>query len=110
MTCRLYAERKSWPLERVVVEVGHTAKTASVPDQFVRKIAFQGDLDEAQHARLLEIADRCPVHRTLTESAVVETELLADDQPDAGAENCAEAHALLMQEACADADQTGDDR
>ncbi len=105
MTCRLYAERKNWPLERVVVEVGHTAKTASEPDRFARKIGFQGHLDETQHARLLEIADRCPVHRTLTESAVVETERLADDQPDTGAENCAEGHSRLMQEACAEADQ-----
>ena len=105
MTCRLYAERKNWPLERVVVEVGHTAKTASEPDRFVRKIAFQGELDETQHVRLLEIADRCPVHRTLTESALVETERLADDQPDAGAENCAEGHGLLMQEVCVEADR-----
>ena len=96
MTCRLYAERKNWPLERVVVEVGHTAKTASEPDRFLRKIAFQGQLDETQRGRLLEIADRCPVHRTLTESAVVETERLADDQPDLGAENCAEGHGLLV--------------
>lgn len=109
MTCRLYAERKKWPLERVVVEVGHTAKTASEPDRFVRKIAFQGDLDEAQHVRLLEIADRCPVHRTLTESAVVETERLPGDQPDTGAENCPDGHGLLMQEACKEADHTGDD-
>lgn len=105
MTCRLYAERKNWPLQRVVVEVGHTAKTASEPDRFVRKIAFQGDLDEAQHVRLLEIADRCPVHRTLTESAVVDTERLPDDQPDAGAENCPDGHGRLMQEACEEADQ-----
>lgn len=110
MTCRLYAERKKWALERVVVEVGHAARTASEPDRFVRKIAFQGDLDEAQHVRLLEIADRCPVHRTLTGSAVVETERLADDKPDGGAENCPDGHGLLMQEACAKADQTGDDR
>lgn len=110
MTCRLYAEGKKWPLVQVVVEVGHAARTASEPDRFVRKIAFQGDLDEAQHVRLLEIADRCPVHRTLTENAVVETERLADDKPYGGAENCPDAHGLLMQEACAKADQTGDDR
>ncbi|WP_339913648.1 bifunctional alpha/beta hydrolase/OsmC family protein [uncultured Brevundimonas sp.] len=102
MTCRLYAERKSWPLERVVVEVGHTAKTTSEPDRFVRKIAFQGDLDEAQHVRLLEIADRCPVHRTLTESATIETERLPDDQQDAGVETCAEDHVHRMEEVCAD--------
>lgn len=106
MTCRLYAERKSWPLERVVVEVGHTAKAASVPDRFVRKIAFQGDLDEAQYVRLLEIADRCPVHRTLTESAVIETERLPDDQPDAGAAACAEDHLHRMEEICADEPDT----
>ncbi|MGV8929401.1 MAG: alpha/beta fold hydrolase, partial [Brevundimonas sp.] len=105
MTCRLYAEGKKWPLDRVVVEVGHTARTASERDRFVRKIAFQGDLDEAQHVRLLEIADRCPVHRTLTESAVVETHRLPDDQPDKGAENCADGHGRLMQEACEQADQ-----
>ncbi|MDP2241193.1 MAG: alpha/beta fold hydrolase [Burkholderiales bacterium] len=105
MTCRMYAERKKWPLERVVVEVGHIARTASEPDRFVRKIALQGNLDETQRTRLMEIADRCPVHRTLTESAVVETERLPDDQPDAGAENCPDGHGLLMQEACAEADR-----
>ncbi|CAN5280792.1 bifunctional alpha/beta hydrolase/OsmC family protein [soil metagenome] len=104
MTCRLYAEQKSWPLERVVVEVGHQAKTASEPDRFVRRIAFQGALDAAQHTRLLDIADRCPVHRTLTESATIETELLANDQPDGGAQSSVEGHAKLMQSACAEAD------
>ena len=84
MTCRLYAARKTWPLEQVVVEVEHTAKTASEPDRFVRKIAFHGQLDETQRVRLLEIADRCPVHRTLTEGSVVETERLAGDQRNAG--------------------------
>ena len=105
MTCRLYADGKKWSLERVVVEVGHMAKTASEPDRFVRKIAFQGNLDEAQHVRLLEIADRCPVHRTLTEGAVVDTERLPDDQPDEGAGNCPEGHVLLMRQACAAADK-----
>ncbi|MFT4912187.1 MAG: uncharacterized OsmC-like protein/fermentation-respiration switch protein FrsA (DUF1100 family) [Brevundimonas sp.] len=104
MTCRLYAERKGWPLERVVVEVGHTARTASGPDRFVRKIAFQGDLDEAQHVRLLEIADRCPVHRTLTESATVETQRLPDDRPDAGVKTCVEDHLHRMEAVCADGD------
>lgn len=104
MTCRLYAERKSWPLERVVVEVGHTAKTTTESDRFLRKIALQGDLDEAQRARLMEIADRCPVHRTLTESATVETERLPDDQPDAGAEDSVEDHVHRMEEVCASGD------
>ena len=102
MTCRMYAEHKGWPLARVVVEVGHTARTKSEVDRFVRKIAFQGDLDEAQHVRLLEIADRCPVHRTLTGSATVETERLPHDQPDAGAVDSAEDHIHRMEDVCAD--------
>lgn len=105
MTCRLYADGKKWPLERVVVEVGHTSKTASELDRFVRKIAFLGELDETQQARLFEIADRCPVHRTLTERAVIETERLAIEEPDVGAENSAEGHGLMMQEACDEADR-----
>lgn len=104
MTCRLYADRKAWPLERVVVEVGHTAKTLSEPDVFLRKIAFQGDLDAAQHTRLLEIADRCPVHRTLTESARVVTERLPDDRPDAGVATDGEDHVHRMEEVCAEGD------
>ena len=99
MTCRLYADRKGWPLEKVVVEVGHVAKTAAAPDHFTRKIGFGGGLDEAQQARLLEIADRCPVHRTLTESATVSTERLPDG-PDEGVEDSPEDHLRRMQDLC----------
>lgn len=102
MTCRLYADRKGWPLGRVVVEVGHVAKTASAPDQFTRKIGFGGGLDADQQARLMEIADRCPVHRTLTESAVISTERLPDGRPDEGAEDGPEDHLHRMQDLCAD--------
>ncbi len=105
MTCRLYADRKGWPLDRVVVEVGHSGKTASSPDLFVRKIGFQGELDAAQSARLFEIADRCPVHRTLIEGASVETAHLAGDIPDEGAPDAPEDHARRMQKLCDDADE-----
>lgn len=104
MTCRLYAERKGWPLERVVVEVGHVAKTAAAPDRFTRKIGFGSGLDDEQQARLLEIADRCPVHRTLTESAAISTEALPDGQPDDGAEDGPEDHLRRMEEICRDQD------
>ena len=107
MTCRLYAERKGWPLEQVIVEVGHVAKSASAPDQFTRKIGFRGALDDAQQSRLLEIADRCPVHRTLTESATVSTELLPDGRPDEGAPDSPEDHLRRMQELCKDQDIKG---
>lgn len=104
MTCRLYADRKGWPLDRVVVEVGHVAKAPSTPDHFERKIGFVGELDDGQQARLLEIADRCPVHRTLTESATISTEQLPDGQPDAGAVDCPEDHLRRMEETCEDFD------
>jgi len=102
MTCRLYAERKGWPLDRVVVEVGHVAKTASEPDRFTRKIGFGAGLDDEQQARLMEIADRCPVHRTLTESAAISTERLPDGRPDDGAEDDPEDHLHRMEELCRD--------
>jgi len=107
MTCRLYADRKGWPLERVVVEVGHVARTASAGDHFTRKIGFGGGLDDAQQARLLEIADRCPVHRTLTESATVSTERLPDGRPDDRVKDGPEDHLRRMQELCRDEDLKG---
>ena len=75
MTLRLYARRKGWPLSRVTVTVRHERiHAADCADcetkegrinQLRREIALEGTLDAAQRARLFEIADRCPVHRTL---------------------------------------------
>lgn len=82
MTLRMYANKKRWPLEGVSVVVDHQkvhkqdcedcdGQGAKI-DQFERSIALKGDLDEAQQKRLIEIADRCPVHKTLsTESSIV---------------------------------------
>ena len=74
MTVRLYAERKGWPLERVRASVRHEKTTGQTPpDTFQRRIGFDGPLDAGQRARLFEIADKCPVHRTLEGSARVTT-------------------------------------
>ncbi len=73
MTCRMYAERKGWAVRQISVEVHRTGKTATTKDHFDRRICFEGDLDDEQRARLFEIADRCPVHRTLTEGSTVST-------------------------------------
>lgn len=84
MTVRMYARRKGWPLDGISVEVCHDKVHAqdAAPDgpaqidRFMRHIRLEGPLDESQRARLLEIADRCPVHRTLEASARVDTMLL----------------------------------
>ncbi len=81
MTIRMYARRKKWPLRRVWVDVTHNAMHAqdaggpSKIDQFNREIHLEGDLDETQRARLLEIADKCPVHKTLETGAQIKTTL-----------------------------------
>jgi uncharacterized OsmC-like protein len=76
MTMRLYADRKSLPLDRVTVTLRHSKiyaqdcaeceTKAGMLDQIERVISMEGALDADQRKRLLEIADKCPVHRTLT--------------------------------------------
>ena len=71
MTLRLYAERKGWPLASV-----HVALSGGPVDgkyAITRAITMVGDLDAEQRQRLLEVADKCPVHRTLTGEAVIHT-------------------------------------
>ena len=82
MTMRMYANRKKWPLKHVKVTLTHAKDYADdcehceegrKVDIFEREIEITGDLDDTQRARLLEIADRCPVHRTLHEPVVIRT-------------------------------------
>ena len=76
LTMRLSADRKSLPLERVTVTLKHSKIHAEdcadcetkegMLDQIDLVIGMEGNLDAEQRKRLLEIADKCPVHRTLT--------------------------------------------
>ena len=76
MTMRLYADRKTLPMERVTVTLIHSRihaqdcaeceTKAGMLDQIERVIQIEGALDADQRKRLMEIADKCPVHRTLT--------------------------------------------
>jgi putative redox protein len=76
MTLRLYAERKGWPLRHVRVTL--TGGPADGKYAITRRIAMDGGLDAEQRQRLLAIADKCPVHRTLTgEVAIQTTEVVA---------------------------------
>ena len=82
MTLRLYAERKGWPLQRTRVAVRHDKIAGQVPpDTFTREIALEGPLDAEQTARLLEIADKCPVHRTLEGGSRVVTTPFPEPPP-----------------------------
>ena len=84
MTIRMYARRKGWPLKGVSVDVSHDKVHAQDAepaadgriDRFLRRIRLDGPLAPDQRARLAEIADRCPVHRTLERGARVVTELV----------------------------------
>jgi putative redox protein len=86
MTLRMYADRKGWPLEaaEAIIEHGKThcedcadpGNPRSRIDHFTRTLLLEGSLDEDQRHRLLEIADRCPVHRTLHSEVKVTTSLV----------------------------------
>jgi putative redox protein len=86
MTVALYARRKQWPLGAVTVRLRHSkvyaADCASCEtregklDRIEREVELLGTLEEAQRARLLEIANKCPVHRTLTSEIDIQTRLV----------------------------------
>jgi len=86
MTVALYARRKQWPLEAVTVRLRHSkihaADCGSCEtregriDRIERDLELTGSLAEEQRARLLEIANKCPVHRTLTSEIDIRTRLL----------------------------------
>jgi putative redox protein len=85
MTVRMYANRKDWPLERVRVTLRHSRihaedcaeceTTRGWVDHIDRDIELIGDLDDTLRERLLHIANRCPVHQTLTSEVNISTSL-----------------------------------
>jgi putative redox protein len=86
MTVRMYANKKGWPLERVEVTLRHTRihaedcaeceTTKGWISHIDRSIDLIGDLDDTQRQRLLDIAERCPVHQTLTSEVNIATALV----------------------------------
>ena len=86
MTVALYARRKSWPLEAVTVRLGHAKIHAAdcadcetkegMIDHVERDLEFTGRLTEEQISKLLDIAQKCPVHRTLVSEIDIRTHVL----------------------------------
>ena len=87
MTVALYARRKGWPLEHVVVELSHSRIHAADCAECETKegridrvdwtLRLGGMLDEAQRRRLIEIAQMCPVHRTLRSTVYITVPVIA---------------------------------
>jgi len=82
MTVSLYVRRKQWPLESVTVKLRHAKVYAAdseakdgLLDRIECDVELAGDLSEEQRARLIEIANKCPVHRTLTSKIDIRTRL-----------------------------------
>ena len=83
MTVAMYARRKAWPLEEVTVHLRHSKIHAAdcaecetkegMLDRIERDIHFAGSLTDEQRSKLLEIANKCPVHRTLTSEIDIAT-------------------------------------
>ena len=86
MTLALYARRKGWPLDGVTVRLTHSRIHAQdcadcetkegKLDQIESELTLSGRLDDSQRAKLVEIADKCPVHRTLTSEIKIRTRLV----------------------------------
>ena len=86
ITLRMYAQRKKWPLEDAVVTLRHSKIHSrdcedcdgqeGMVDVIDREISIKGPLDAAQRARLMEIADKCPVHRTLEAKPKIRTRMM----------------------------------
>ncbi|MCA4893679.1 MAG: OsmC family protein [Cytophagales bacterium] len=73
ITLRMYADRKNWPIEKIIVEVNF--EKVDNKTIFKRELQLVGDLTDEQKARLLQIANACPVHKTLTNPIEIQTSL-----------------------------------
>ena len=102
MTLRLYADRKGWALPSFEVEVAHSRDGSPLRDIFTRRIAYQGELSPEWQAKMVEIADKCPVHRTLMRGFEIVTTAGQLEPAKTLAGEAASQHERDMEDACLD--------
>lgn len=110
MTMRLYADRKQWSLPGFEVSVVHSltpgAGDSPPRDLFTRRIRFDSAIGPDEEKRLVEIADRCPVHRTLMRGFQIVTDTAGPEAPPLDGAEPAEQHELDMEQACAEGEES----
>lgn len=72
-TLRMYADRKGWPLEGAEVTISFERQLQVTATLLKREIILRGDLTEQQRERLMDVANKCPMHKTLTHPIHIET-------------------------------------
>ena len=75
ITLRMYADRKEWALHDVIVEVNFEKNPEENKTNIIRSIQLFGDLDNEQKTKLLQIADKCPMHKLLSNPIAITTDL-----------------------------------
>jgi putative redox protein len=100
MTIRLYVERKGIHLQDAKVRVSHSRDALHGKDNFKREILLQGALTDEQRTRILQVADRCPVHMTMTRGSDVSTSVITNQAVFDGQAVPDCQHAGDMSEAC----------
>ncbi|MDQ3143037.1 MAG: OsmC family protein [Bacteroidota bacterium] len=73
ITLRMVVHRKNWPIENIEVEVSFGKDTTMESTTFERKISFDGILNDEQKEKLLSVANKCPVHKTLSKTITINT-------------------------------------
>ncbi|UPG94571.1 OsmC family protein [Luteibacter aegosomatissinici] len=106
MTMQMYTRRKAWPVARVQVAVAHS-RDADGRDHFDRQIYVDGPLDDTQMARLMEIAERCPVGKTLSGGASISSQRVSSPPGHAHEPPRDTMHEPAMVKVCDDFDKTG---
>jgi putative redox protein len=78
-TLRMYADRKGWPVEKIFVELTLVKEKTNegLSSNIFRAIRIEGNIDDEQKQRMLEIAEKCPVHRMLTNPIRIKTQIIS---------------------------------